>query len=34
MDELEVEKLTIENVKKAMRNLKKNKAAGTGGIQD
>jgi len=32
INEVEVEKLTIENVKKAMRNLKINKAAGTDGI--
>jgi len=31
--EVEVEELTIEDVKKAIRNLKNNKAAGTDGIQ-
>ena len=30
--EVEVEQLTIEDVKKAIRNLKNNKAAGTDGI--
>jgi hypothetical protein len=30
--EVEVEELTIEDVKKAIRNLKNNKAAGTDGI--
>ena len=30
--EIEVEELTTEDVKKAMRNLKNNKAAGTDGI--
>ena len=32
MNEVEVEELTIEDVKKAVRNLKNNKAAGTDGI--
>ena len=32
INEVEVEELTIEDVKKAMRNLKNNKAAGTDGI--
>ena len=32
VSEVEVEDLTIEDVEKAMRNLKNNKAAGTGGI--
>jgi len=32
INEVELEELTIEDVKKAMRNLKNNKAAGTDGI--
>jgi len=32
INEVEVEELTIVDVKKAMRNLKNNKAAGTDGI--
>jgi len=33
ISEVEVEELTIEDVKKAIRNLKNNKAAGTDGIR-
>ena len=32
INEVEVEELTIEDIKKGMRNLKNNKAAGTDGI--
>jgi hypothetical protein len=33
MNKVKVEELTVEDVKKTMRNLKNNKAAGTDGIR-